>query len=99
VILLPVMLVIVRKRKSFLKNIFLVLKGEKTWIGYCPVAGETEKELPHLPPGVLCPVSLLSSPAPEEEVCRNMNHTYARNYHLSLDVRILFRSLKKLGDS
>jgi GT2 family glycosyltransferase len=98
-ILLPVMLVIVRKRKSFLKNIFLVLKGEKTWIGYCPVAGETEKELPHLPPGVLCPASLLSSPAPEEEVCRNMNHTYARNYHLSLDVRILFRSLKKLGDS
>ncbi len=95
--LLPVLLVPVKQRKNFVENIFRVIKGSRTWVGYCPVPGH--QDLPPLPRGILCPGSMLvSSGQQQEEVLRNMNQTYARNYHLTLDLRIILRNLRKLGN-
>jgi hypothetical protein len=98
-ILLPLMLLIVKRKKGFLKNMLLVLQGKRTWVGYCPAPAGKEDDLPDLPQGVLCPLKISGTSRPETEVIRNMNYSYARNYHLSLDAGILFRRLRDLGNS
>ncbi len=95
---LPLMLVIVKQKRNFLTNIFSVIKGKRTWVGYCPVAKREKKKLPMLPRSVLCPLDISGSPKPDEEVIRNINYTYAKNYHLSLDAGIILRGVKELGN-
>ncbi len=95
-LLFPFLLIVVQRRWNFVKNIFRVIGGRRTWVGYCPVPGR--QDLPAIPPGVLCPGSSLLSSGQEIEMLQNMNQTYARNYHPYLDIRIVAGNLRKLGN-
>ena len=96
-LLLPVMLIIMKNRKKFIKNCVDILKGKKTWVSYCRKEGENITELPDLPLGVLCPLNLADISFAGADVVQNINQTYARNYHVSLDLKIIFRQIRKLG--
>ncbi len=92
----PLLVWWVKRKDAFFRNILRVMAGRATWVGYCPADGSLHN-LPSLPPGILCPASSLSGrPAPE--VLRNLNMTYARNYHLLHDLRILLHAFPSLGN-
>jgi len=97
-LLIPFLLPVVRKRGGFVRNCFLVLKGQKSWVGYCSKDKIQEQELPPVREGVLCPLNITSINEEVPDVIRNINQTYVRNYNLSLDLRIIFRGLRRLGN-
>ncbi len=98
VVLSPMILLVVRNRKNFIRNCLKVLSGSKTWVGYCRTGTTVPENLPALPENVLCPVNFLATTDPDPEVLQSINQTYARNYHLTFDLKIVFRNIKRLGN-
>lgn len=80
---------------AFFKNVFAVLAGKKTWVGYC----YTKKELPSLNEGVLSTSGLPSSlnHLPQESL-EKTDYWYARDYNVSNDISIIWNNYKYLGE-
>lgn len=86
------LLFVVKKPGRFLGNIFDVLLGQKSWVGYSK-RGNNLHDLPILKPGVLaCTIGQTS----EEQHARN-NLMYAKDYKLANDFLVVSKSLKELG--
>ncbi len=90
----PVHLAFQKKPARFYKNVFAVLLGKKTWIGYS-VASE---ELPLIRKGILTSTAL---PAPLNELPResleNIDDWYALSYSAMQDLKKISRGYKHLS--
>jgi hypothetical protein len=82
---------------QFLRNIFRVLFGRATWVGYHP-ADVQQRNLPKLPPGVLSPCHALPALPRDLATLHRLHLLYAKDYRLSEDWRILRRGIRHLGD-
>ncbi len=96
------LLFFVKKKKGFLKNIIQVFFGKKTWVGYAgsntDVSQVEPPNLPSIRPGVLSlrdgqPKRQLDGPT-----IRRLNFLYAKDYEIHHDLRIIWKSLRKLGN-
>jgi len=91
----PVLIWFYNKKINFIKNIFKVLCGKKSWVGYAN-GNSTVRELPSIKPGVLTPADIFTgknfSPAKKYE----LNILYAKNYSINDDAEIMIKSFKKL---
>lgn len=92
----PLLIFIVNSAGGFLKNIFSVLIAKKSWVGYADSESVSTNQLPSIKPGVLTPLS--GSHYKNDSVFSNkMNIIYAKDYKVSSDLRIVFKSLNLLG--
>jgi hypothetical protein len=96
-VLWPLLLWFVKKPFNFLKNIFLVFIGRKTWVGYCQAAIQGQK-LPAIRKGVLCPASVFKRVVSDDQMINQLNLLYARDYNVWKDVSIFFKAFKWLGN-
>ena len=95
--LFPVFVFVVPGISSYLKNIFQVLVGKKTWVGYHP-SDPVQSTLPPLPYSVLSP----AYPDGKDDGSKRLRHihyVYARDYHWTTDLSILTDQVKKLGQT
>lgn len=93
---LPFGLFIVRHPARFAGNIFSVLAGKKTWVGY----GGNEamqQQLPHIRPGVLTPLDELPLASLHESTVARINFLYAKNYSTAHDAELVLKCYRKLG--
>jgi len=95
--LLPIAIFVVRKPLGYLRNIFLVLAGKRSWIGYSIIENNTELRLPAIRKGILNPSDALPQRSLSREDLTRLNILYARNYQLSNDVRILLKGFRHSG--
>ncbi len=79
-----------------LSNALAVLRGKKSWVGYC---GKAEGDLPRLRPGVLPCYPLLKKFQPDKELCHKLNLEYARHYLPSKDWRLIWQNRSHLGSA
>jgi len=95
--LIPIMLFIVKHPLSFINNIFQVLLAKKSWVGYTLI--DSNKKLPTLKRGVLSPGLPYANSKLSEDNIAQLDFLYARDYHVSVDINILLKSFKELGNS
>jgi O-antigen biosynthesis protein len=81
------------KKLNFLANIFRVLGGLYTWVGYGKVP---RRDLPAIRPSVLTPADILPPPEQHERINRAFLN-YARDYRPGNDLEIIRKCLKSLG--
>ena len=93
----PLTLFFVRKRIKYILNIFFVLFGIKTWVGYCTSPGKTEDSLPSLKPGILSPVPVLENRNINGETIDRINLLYAKDYKIMNDISFILRDFRHLG--
>jgi len=91
----PIQFFLVKKPISFFGHCFAVLFAQKTWIGYAT----EEKNLPALRPAVLACNGI---PASEKQMLPTeslhlMDYWYARDYEPVNDLKLLWRSYRRLG--
>ncbi|MBL7983458.1 MAG: hypothetical protein JNM91_00600 [Flavobacteriales bacterium] len=90
----PVTLFIVKDKPGFLKNIWQVLTGHRSWVGYFP-AVDRSLRLPPIRPGILDPVRADHlEPAPL--TVHRVNLTYAKDYRIGWDLRLVWRGFAQL---
>ncbi len=91
----PLLIWFFRRKGNFLGNIFQVLPGKKSWIGYVQ-GNDVYKNLPLLKPGVLNPSDIFPGLQLDDEKIKQLNVLYAKNYNLFTDTEILLKGWKYL---
>ncbi len=94
----PLFCWIQRNPPGFFANLFWVIIGEKSYVGYAS-AGEQQKSLHLLPTikkGVLTPLDALPSTA-DNSTIHDINSIYARDYKVATDIRIVWKGFRNLG--
>jgi GT2 family glycosyltransferase len=92
----PIIVLIQKKPISTLKNIFKILWGSMSWVGYYPLY-EQLHHLPNIRKGVLNPVDSIKFKHPDDETIRQLNLLYARDYNLWKDLNIILFAFRELG--
>ncbi len=85
--LFPILILLTDNKKFYFKNIFMVLSGEKTWVGYLKTENSTA--LPQLKDSIFKPVNY---PVFDPEEIQKINFRYARDYHIADDIYAIYKS-------
>lgn len=94
--ILPVLLLLVKRPHGLLLNILRVLCGRASWVGYAPhTTGNVH--LPSIRPGVLNPGDVIDPARLTPEIRERMNILYAKDYRISADLNILLKGFRELG--
>jgi len=91
----PFVMWVMHQPFGFVSNIFAVLFGAKSWVGYCGIADH--QSLPKIRKGVICPVDALNQPQVAPEVAERLNMLYAKDYRSSNDLTLIRKGFRKLG--
>jgi len=94
-ITLPVNIWFVERRGPYVRNLFDVLLGRRTWVAFHH-DGARSMKLPALLPGVLDPVTARGL-RPDPVVVERINLTYAKDYRALEDLGLIGRGLSLLG--
>jgi len=89
----PLLVIFLHRRKDFFRNLFSVISGKYSWVGY---SLSSDINLPRIKTGVLSPSSTLSAHQLDQETVRRLDFLYARDYRASTDLSIILHSLGKL---
>lgn len=94
IICTPVLFFIQEKKTNYFLNILNVFLGFYSWVGY---GKAVDKSLPEIKRSVLSPSYLLSNTT---DVAKNnlLNLSYAKDYSIEKDLKIIWKCLKRLGD-
>ena len=90
-LLLPLDIWFVREKGGFVRNIFQVLAGKKSWVG-CQLQNPK-----YLRPGVLHPVDAFSNHTFSEEMIALADNLYTRNYKVKVDLMTMLKGFRWLG--
>lgn len=95
------LLFLVKNPAGFLKNIFRVFVGRKSWIGYALPNSEIQnpksESLPKIRPGVLTPLDALPGRQLDEPTIQRLNFLYAKDYDVWRDLEIIRIGMRELG--
>ena len=94
---LPINIFFVNQKAQYLMNIFQVLGGKISWVGY-HITGSQEHEmkLPNIKNGVLTPMYIHKNR--EGLTGKKLNLLYAKNYAIENDITIIFKGFPFLGN-
>lgn len=94
---LPFAIIFVEEKSTFLSNIWQVLSGKKTWVGYAKIEKDAKYNLPKIKP---CVVSVFEENNTKEKglIAERLNLQYAKNYSVEDDLILFFKNFKKLGN-
>ena len=91
----PILVFMVKHPAQALVNIFRVLTGRYSWVGFHP--DPEHLNLLTIKPGILFPSDALGSENASAETMANLNMMYVKNYSVFTDVLILIRNFRQLG--
>ena len=92
-LLLPLDVWFVDHKGVFVRDIFAVLGGRKSWVGLRPESQSPEMLLPE---GVLHPADAYPDCVFSEEMLARTEELYVRNYRVRNDMTILMRGLRRI---
>lgn len=93
----PFLIFFIKKKGTFLKNIFQILLAQKTWVGYFGTKG-TPIDLPKLRPNVLNPLVGFEKKGLDEATIQRLNFLYARDYYWTRDLELIWKGFRYLGN-
>jgi GT2 family glycosyltransferase len=97
----PILILLMEQKLGFIKNIFSVLFGIKSWVGYNAIQQKNEpvlKPLPVIKKGVLSPADALKIKTTNDNISK-LNLLYSKDYTVWQDFKIVLNALKKLGSN
>jgi len=94
---LPLHLVLQKHRWGFVKNLFRVLSGRMSWVGYHHAPGVDK--LPPLKESVLHPGDAIRASGLKPDTINNLNNLYAKDYKVENDLQLCLKAYRELGRS
>jgi GT2 family glycosyltransferase len=95
IILSPILILVQHHKLNFIKNIFSVLIGFKSWVGYGQDANE---HLPKLKASVLSPADAIKNIRITPEFRNRLQLAYSKDYKTENDLNIVWKCLRLLGN-
>ena len=94
--LIPLIILFQKKPFSFVRNVFQVLIGKKSWVGYY-LTENANTQLPKIKTSVLSPLDGMKSKTNSQKIIDDLNLLYARDYRIWKDLNIIFYAFRDLG--
>ncbi len=91
----PIVIWFNSNKTKYFTNLFNVFIGKKSWVGYAHT--KYNMSLPKIKNGVLSSANALIEEVFDESTLQLMNEHYAKNYQAVNDLKIIAKSLNKLG--
>ena len=90
----PLSFIFKKRPFLFFKNVFLVISGKKTWVGYAC----DKKDFPDLKPGIITTTGLplLLNSLPQESLLIK-DKLYAKHYHVINDIKLVWKNYQMLS--
>ena len=95
-LLSPILLVIIKFKAKFISNLFRILSGKKSFVGYLNQSDGSKTNLPKIKPGILEPFSISEELSIDKK--EELNLLYAKQYSFIFDFEVLVRKWKLLGE-
>ncbi len=95
--LLPLMIFMVYHPLGYIRNIFMVMLGQRSWVGYERESGEEHERLPHIRRGILSPLDAFRGKDISEEIRQRLSMIYARDYSINTDLNIILKGIRSMG--
>ena len=92
----PLQILLVKQKIGLWLNIFSVLLGRKSWVGYS-TDNTTITNLPSIRKGVLTPVDEFPSQKIDGPTKHRLNFFYAKDYSIGRDIDIILAGYRYLG--
>jgi GT2 family glycosyltransferase len=93
----PFALFITGRPLQYFINIFSVLFGVCSFVGYHGTTGGMQSDLPQLKKAILSPLDGLNREVDNKKLIEKMNMLYAKDYRLFYDLFIVFKGFGKLA--
>lgn len=93
----PLLLFLQKNPQGFIVNIFRVLAGKCSWVGYQLPDPAGRENLPAIRPGILTPLDTLKNHRLDPSTVSRLNGLYAKDYRVYADLSIIRAGLKNLG--
>lgn len=93
-IFFPIFIFIQNNMFGYFKNIFLVIIGKKSWVGY---GLEINEQLPKIRTSVLTPSDAVKNITISNDTKNRLNLAYSKDYSVENDLNIVWKCLRKLG--
>ena len=93
---IPILIFFQKKPLKFISDIFTVIVGAKSWVGYDTEKQEYYENLPEIKSGILSPMIVLPKSVRKTVNPMEINLLYAKNYIANNDVNIIIKGLKYL---
>lgn len=91
----PVLILFQENKTGFLKNIFSVLFGKRSWVGY---GNDKQEHLPKLKPSVLSPADAIKNININSDTRNRLHLAYSKDYKIENDLNIVWKGIRKLGN-
>ncbi len=93
-VLSPVLILFQKNKAGFIRNVFSILFGVKSWVGY---GSEKQEHLPKLKPSVLSPADAIKNINITTDTRNRLHLAYSKDYRIQNDLNIVWKSLSNLG--
>ena len=93
---LPFHIWIFKNKKQLISNLFKVLVGRLSFVGYTKIQHVSNLRLPSIKRGILSSILMLPPSNADNETISRLNLIYAKNHSLLMDLKIIFRNFAKL---
>lgn len=93
---LPVAVILVKRPHGLIVNLFAVIFGFASWVGYHPESSGI-RHLPAIRKGILNPSDAIRNGMTNPELIERLNILYAKDYRVSTDLGIIRKGFRHLG--
>ena len=93
-VLSPILMWLCKSPTNFIRNMFLILKGDLTFVGFNK---KYESHFPNIRKGIITPISMLKNNNLDSNEIRKKNMLYAKNYKARNDLYFIFKCINQLG--
>ncbi|MCX6273905.1 MAG: glycosyltransferase [Bacteroidetes bacterium] len=97
IIACPLLVFFQKKPIGFFSNIFKVLFGKYSWVGYAGGKNIDTAALPRIRKGILTPLDAQKNKQLDEQTINRLNSLYAKDYQIYSDLNIIWRGMRNLG--
>ena len=91
----PLILWSFSQKRTFYRNMWQILRGKKSFVGYKYQYDESSLYLPRIRPGILSPLDEHEHEPTSKESIQKLNLIYARDYSWLKDFQIILKNWKK----
>lgn len=97
IILSPLLIWFYKNKFQFYKNMFSIFLSKKSFVGFVKIQDQKSKNnLPLIKASILSPSDLFPFNSLSQKEMMSLNLQYSRDYNLATDLKIVFKSWKKL---
>jgi GT2 family glycosyltransferase len=83
------------QKRTFYRNMWLILSGKKSFVGYKYQYDESSLYLPRIKPGILTPIDVHDQKPQSKESIQKLNLIYARDYSWLKDFQMIIKNWRE----